>query len=230
MKKTPLILLILFFLINNIFLAQTGIHFGIKAGYCIATQYGITPADLSYEVSSDARTGFSGGILLYFPITDAFGVQQEFLYTMKGSGQNVSMTDPPLPVSTSTEYKINYFEMPIVFRYTFIKLGDFGIYGSTGFGLSLLLNGEYSVKGVVDVAPAVQIPISESGSTDGLDEFDYSFIYGIGTTFNLGNQNLFFEYRQTVGWNTLLMPTSEGDSAPAPLRNQTYALNLGYYF
>ena len=230
MKKTIIGSFFIFFLINSILIAQTGIKFGIKAGYCIATQYGITPADLSYEVSSDARTGFSGGILLYFPITDAFGVQQEFLYTMKGSGQNVSMTDPPPPVSTSTVYKINYFEMPIVFRYTFIKLGDFGIYGSTGFGLSLLLNGEFSVEGVVDVAPGVQIPISESGNTDGLDEFDYSFIYAIGTTFNLGNQNLFFEYRQTVGWNTLLMPTSEGDTDPAPLRNQTYTLNLGFYF
>ena len=164
--------------------------------------------------------------MLYFPITEAFGVQQEFLYTMKGSAQQITMTDPPL--STTTEYKINYFEMPIVFRYTFLRFGDFGVYGSTGFGLSLLLNGEYSGDGIIDMGPGGQIPFGESGNTDGLDEFDYSFIYGLGTTFNLLDIESFFEYRQTIGWNTLLMPTSEGGNAP--LRNQTYTLNLGIYF
>lgn len=226
MKKTLFVLFFISFLIYNNLMAQTGIVFGVKAGYCIATQYGITPADLSYDVSSDARPGFTGGILLYFPITDAFGVQQEFIYTMKGSGQNVSMTNPS--VSTSTEYKINYFEMPIVFRYTFIHVGEVGIYGSTGFGLSLLLNGEYTVDGAVDVGGGIKIPLGESGNTDGLDEFDYSFIYGLGATFNLFNQDFFFDYRQTIGWNTLLMPTSEGEYAP--LRNQTYTFNLGLYF
>ena len=225
MKKILLTLSILFFLINSNILSQTGIHFGVKAGYSIATQYGITPANLPYDVSSDARNGFSGGILLYFPITDAFGVQQEFIYTMKGSGQQITMTDPPM--STTTEYKINYFELPIVFRYTFLKFGDVGIYGSTGFGLSLLLNGEYSVDGVIDLGPGGKAPFSEAGNADGLDEFDYSFIYGLGATFNLLNKNCFFEYRQTVGWNTLMMPASGGDFAP--LRNQTYTLSLGVY-
>ena len=225
MKKILLMLTIMFFLINNIIFSQTGIHFGIKAGYSIGTQYGITPANLPYEVSSEVRNGLTGGILLYFPITDAFGVQQEFMYTMKGSGQQITMSDPPM--STSTEYQINYFELPIVFRYTFLKLGDIGIYGSTGFGLSLLLNGNYSVDGVLDFGPGGKVPFSESGNTDGLDEFDYSFIYGLGATFDLFDQNCFFEYRQTVGWNTLMMPASGGEFAP--LRNQTYTLSLGMY-
>ena len=206
--------------------SQTGIRFGIKAGYSLATQYGNIPPDIPYDVDSDARHGFTGGILLYFPITEAFGVQQEFLFTNKGSGQNITMTLPP--VSTSTEYKINYFELPILFRYTFLNIKGFGLYGSTGFGLSMLLNGEYSVNGVVDMG-GNQIPFEETGNTDGLDKFDYSFLYGLGFKFNLLNRNWFFDYRQTIGWNTLNMPTSEGED-PAPLRNQTYSFSLGIIF
>ena len=219
-------MLFLAFLINNTLNAQTGVRFGFKAGYSIATQYGTLPPNIPYEVNSDARNGFSGGILFYFPITESFGVQQEFLYSLKGSKQQINMTLPLM--STSTEYNINYFELPILFRYTFVNIGNVGIFGSSGFALSMLLNGEYVVDGVIDMG-GVQVPFGESGNTDGLDKFDYSFIYGLGLNFNLFNQNCFFDYRQTVGWNTLMMPTSEGGE-PAPLRNQTYSFSLGMYF
>jgi len=206
--------------------SQTGVRFGIKAGYSIATQYGIKVTDISYEIDSDPRNGFTGGIFFYFPITDAFGVQQEFLYTQKGSGQNVILEQPP--VSTSSKYKIDYFEIPIVFRYNFINIGNIGIYGSSGFGVSMLLAGEYEMNGVIDIDGTLY-SFSESGNTDGLDTFDYSFIYGLGLNFNLFKQKCFFDYRQTIGWNTLMMPTAEGED-PAPLRNMTYSLSLGIVF
>jgi hypothetical protein len=225
MKRLVYFLPFLILLLNNPLSAQTGIRLGFKAGYNIATQYGIKPANLTYDVSSSARNGFAGGIILYFPITESFGVQQEFLYVTKGSKQQVTMTQPP--VSTTSEYKIDYFELPMVFRYTFVKIGDVGIYGSSGFALSTLLKGKYSVDGVVDMGGG-KVPFSEAGDTDGLDKFDYSFIYGLGTNFNLFNKKCFFDYRQTIGWNTLMMPTSQGGE-PAPLRNQCYTLALGFY-
>ncbi len=225
MKRSIYLLPLLAFLLNNSLSAQTGIRLGFKAGYNIGTQYGIMPANLTYDVSSSARNGFAGGLILYFPITESFGVQQEFLYVSKGSGQHVTMTQPP--VSTTSEYNIDYFELPMVFRYTFAKIGTVGIYGSSGFALSTLLKGKYNVDGVVDMG-GVKIPFSESGNTDGLDKFDYSFIYGLGMNFDLFNQKCFFDYRQTIGWNTLMMPTSQGGE-PAPLRNQSYTLALGFY-
>lgn len=223
MKRLFFTSFFLVIIVNTSLQAQTGIKFGFKAGYSLGTQYGITPANIPYEVNSNSKSGFTGGIVLLFPITDAFSVQQEFLYTTKGSGQDITMTEPPL--STSTEYTLNYFELPILFRYTFVNIGNVGIYGTSGFSLSTLLNGEYSVDGVIDMGE-VQIPLAESGNTDGLDKFDYSFIYGLGLNFNLFNQNCFFDYRQTIGWNTLMMPTGEGGD-PAPLRNQTYSFTVG---
>lgn len=216
----------LFFLSTNLH-AQTGIEFGFKAGYNIATQYGSKTSDPLYDVDSEPRHGFSGAFFLRFPITDVFSIQQEFMYTQKGSVQNVTTTQPPL--STSSEYKIDYFELPIMFRYTFLNIGNVGVYGSSGFALSMLLKGEYTVDGVVDVGGGVKVPFNESGDTDEMDDFDYNFIYGLGLEFGLFKQECFFDYRQTIGWNTLLMPTVEGGE-PAPLRNQTYSLSLGILF
>ena len=227
MKKQLFLFSILIILSSNIAWAQTGLNFGFKAGYNIGTQYGIKPADLSYEIDSESRNGFAGGIFLHFPITDAFSVQQEFLYSQKGSSQSVAMTQP-ISKNTITDNKPNYFELPILFRYNFANIKNVGLYGNSGFALSMLLNGDYNLAGNNNMG-GQNIPLSESGNTDGLDTFDYSFIYGLGLDFKLMEQNCFFGYRQTIGWNTLQMPTGEGGE-PAPLRNQTYSLLLGVYF
>jgi hypothetical protein len=224
--KIASIAFLTFFLFSIHFLsAQTGIKFGFKAGYSIATQYGIHEPDIPYEVDTDVRHGFAGGAFLFFPVTEAFGVQQEFLFAQKGSHQHVSMLE--LPVSTSSHYTLNYFELPMLFRYTIFNIKDVGIYGYTGFALSMLLSGEYKVDGVINIE-GIDFPFGESGDTDGLDVFDYSFVYGLGADFTLFNKTCFFEYRQTIGWNTLLMPTFEGEE-PAPLRNQDYILALGIF-
>ena len=66
----------------------------MKTGLSLATQYGITPADDIYTVETSGRTAFAGGIFVYFPITESVGIQQELLYAMKGSGQDVTITTP----------------------------------------------------------------------------------------------------------------------------------------
>jgi hypothetical protein len=71
--------------------------------------------------------------------------------------------------------------------------------------------------------------LKESGDMKGLDTFDYSFVYGAGTDFQLLNKVFFIEYRMTVGWNTLAMPNASG-ADPVPLRNQDYIFAVGMYF
>jgi hypothetical protein len=207
--------------------AQTGVRFGVKGGYSLGTQYGITPADNTYTVDSDYRNGFAGGVFAYFPITGSVGIQQEFLYAMKGSRQNVTI-DVPFEVNTVSEYNLNYFEMPIVIKYKFVKIKNFGIYGSTGIALSLLMNGEYSITSTINMG-GPPIIAEESGNMKGLDTFDYSFVFGAGTDFMLLNKDFFIEYRMTIGWNTLAMPNASG-ADPVPLRNQDYIFGVGMYF
>jgi hypothetical protein len=227
MKKVIYASLVLALVFNNPLSAQTGVRFGLKAGYSLATQYGITPKENIYTVDSDSRNGFAGGVFLYFPITESVGIQQELLYAMKGSRQDVTISEP-VNVNTVSEYNLNYFEMPMIIKYKFVKIKNLGIYGSTGIALSLLINGDYSITSTINVG-VPPIILEESGDTKGLDTFDYSFVYGAGTDFKLLNKDFFFDIRMTVGWNTLAMPNSSG-ADPVPLRNQDYVFSLGMYF
>jgi hypothetical protein len=207
--------------------AQTGVRFGLKAGYSLAIQYGIAPADNTFEVNTDSRNGFAGGVFAYFPITESVGIQQEFLYAMKGSRQDVTIS-VPVNINTVSEYNLNYFEMPIILKYKFVNIKNFGIYGSTGIALSLLMNGEYNITSTINMGGPPTI-VKESGDMKGLDTFDYSFVFGAGTDFKLLKKDFFIEYRMTVGWNTLAMPNASG-ADPVPLRNQDYIFALGMYF
>ena len=227
MKKFTSLLLFISFLVLVSVNAQTGVRFGLKAGYSLATQYGITPADNTFMVDTHSRNGFAGGVSAYFPITESVGIQQELIYAMKGSRQNVTITTP-VNINTISEYDLNYFEMPIIIKYKFVNIKNLGIYGSTGIALSLLMNGEYLITSTLNMGGPPTI-VEESGDMKGLDTFDYSFVYGAGTDFQLLNKDFFIEYRMTVGWNTLAMPNaSEAD--PVPLRNQDYIFAFGMYF
>ena len=223
--KFVYILLFLTVSLNSLFSAEADVRLGFKGGYSMATQYGITLPNMQYTVDTYYRNGFAGGIMFNFPISETFGVQQEFLYVMKGSSENIKMLTQP--VSSNTVYKLNYFEIPFILRYTFVRFGDFKIYGSSGFALSILLNGESSLKGVVDIN-GTKMTFSGNTKLEGVDIFDYGFLYGAGLDFKLFKKDCFFEYRFNIGWNTLMMPTSEGQD-PAPLRNQDYIFTLGFY-
>jgi hypothetical protein len=228
MKKITCSLLFLAFLCCGSITAQTGARFGLKTGFSLATQYGITPADDIYKVETSSRKAFAGGIFVYFPITESVGIQQELLYAMKGSGQDVTITTP-YNINTVSEYKLNYFEMPIVIKYKFVNIKNIGIYGSTGIALSLLINGEYNITTTINTGAPPLIVTEESGDMEGIDTFDYSFVYGAGADFKLLKKVFFFEYCMTVGWNTLAMPNASG-ADPVPLRNQDYIFALGLYF
>jgi hypothetical protein len=225
MRKLSFALLFFAFLLNSSLSAQTGARFGVKGGYSLSTQYGIDVPDIPYTVDTQWRHGLAGGVLVYFPITESFGIQQELLYVTKGSRQDIAMTAQP--VKTNTVYNLNYFELPFLFRYTFAKLGNVKIYGSSGFALSILLNGESKLNGIVDMG-VTQVPFTESTKLEGVDIFDYGFLYGAGLEFNLFKKDCFFDYRFNIGWNTLMMPTSKGQ-APAPLRNQDYTFTFGIF-
>jgi len=225
MRKTVYAFLTGCILLQSVSLGQTGPRFGFRAGYSMATQYGITPVNLPYTVATYYRHGVAGGLIIHYPITEHFGIQQEFLYAQKGSRQDITMTT--MDVTTHTEYDINYFEIPVVFRYTFVRLGKIKLYGAAGFALSILLNGNYRLDGEAEVG-GISSEFSLREKIEGLDTFDCAFLYGAGVEFRLFDKDWFFGYRFTIGWNFLMMPTYEGED-PAPLRNQDYIFTLGMF-
>ena len=227
MKKVSYALVFMTLIFSSSLSAQTGVRFGFLAGYSLATQYGISPADNTFKVETNGRNGFAGGLFLYYPITESVGIQQEFFYAQKGSRQDVTIT-VPVDINTVSEYNLNYFELPISIKYRIVDIKKVGIYGSAGIALSLLLNGDYSITSTINAGgpPIIQ---EESGDMKGLDTFDYSFVYGLGTITNMLNKDFFLEFRMSVGWNTLAMPNAT-PAEPVPLRNQDYIIAVGMYF
>jgi len=227
MKKAICFVLFLSLSFIGSLYAQTGVRFGLKAGYSLATQYGIPAADDTFTVDTRFRNGFAGGLFVEFPITESVGIQQEFLFAMKGSRQTVTAT-VPVSLSTVSVYDVNYFELPITIKYRFVKIKKVKIYGSAGIALSLLMNGKYNITSTINPG-GPPIIVVESGDMKGLDTFDYSFVYGAGAEFKLLQKVFFMEYRMTIGWNVLAMPNASG-AAPVPLRNQDYIFAVGMYF
>ena len=82
------------FFLNSSLSAQTGVRFGLKAGYSLATQYGITFQTFLIRLILIAGMDLQVVYSAYFPITESVGIQQEFLYATKGSRQNVTITTP----------------------------------------------------------------------------------------------------------------------------------------
>jgi len=227
MKKAICFVLFLSLSFIGSLYAQTGVRFGLKAGYSLATQYGTPAADDTFTVDARFRNGFAGGLFVEFPITESVGIQQEFLFAMKGSRQSVTAT-VPVSLSTVSVYDVNYFELPITIKYRFVKIKEVKIYGSAGIALSLLMNGKYNITSTINPG-GPPIIVAESGDMKGLDTFDYSFVYGAGAEFKLLHKVFFMEYRMTIGWNVLAMPNASG-AAPVPLRNQDYIFAVGMYF
>ncbi len=231
MKSSFLIITIILLSISSLY-SQTGIEFGVRASYNIGTQCGSMGSGGDYEIDPGARQGLSGGIIFSFPITDNFSIQHEFIYSQKGSRQDVSLTEPT-KLHTISDYHLDYFELPVALKYKFARIRNVEFYGSSGFVYSMLLDSKYNVKGSVHIpiTPGTfqEVPIEESGEIEDVDSYDFSFIYGVGADFKILTQKCFLEYRQIIGWNTLMMPTVEGGE-DVPLRNMTYSISLGVLF
>ena len=229
MKFYKITMILLLCMLYSILQARNGVRLGFRAGYCMAQHYGSNTSVEEYDVKTQFRHGVAAGFIFYVPITESFGLQHEVIYAMKGSREQIDVKD--LPVSSRVDYNMDYLEIPTVFRFKILQYGSLHVYGCSGFALSIMLKAHYALEATVQLVEGdnnTNIPISLSGDMDETDIFDFSFLYGGGLEFKWMNKTCFFEYRFTIGWNTLLLPTFETED-PIPLRNQAYTFMIGLY-
>jgi hypothetical protein len=215
------------------------ISWGFKAGLSLSQNSGVMERDAEYSVSSQYRRGFAGGLFIYMPITSRFGLQQEFLYVQKGSRQDITVEIVDIPTVLDVKYQMDYFEIPVLLRYTWIRISGRAFYSFGGTALSLKADDRYRLSGVVDDG-VEQVPLYADSDMSEVEMFDYSFIFGLGYEHNVRSSRLLIEYRFTIGWNGLEMPTYayvefEGkdlliDNDPVTLKNQAHLFLLGLSF
>jgi hypothetical protein len=215
------------------------ISWGFKAGLSLALNSGVLERDAEYSVSNDYRKGFAGGLFLYLPVTSRFGLQQEVLYVQKGSRQDITVEIVGIPTVLDVAYNMDYIEIPVLMRYTWIRRSGRAFYSFAGTALSLKVNDRYKMSGVVDDG-VEQVPLYADSDMSEVEMFDYSFIFGFGYEHEVWSRRLLIEYRFTIGWNGLEMPTYsyvpfEGkdlliDNDPVTLKNQAHLILFGLSF
>jgi len=208
----------------------------LRLGPSFSQHYGNRERGLEYDVQSRWRTSITAGVSVYLPVVDRFGLQQEICYVRKGSREAIGTRILEIPTVLDVTYDLDYIEIPTLLRFNWITAERPTLYGLTGFALSLKVHDRYVLRGDVDDGTQV-VPLRADAAMPEVDLFDFGFVYGMGAGMKVAGRDLTLEYRFTVGWNSLKMPTYAYvpfgdeeilvDNPPVPLRNQSHWVTLG---
>jgi len=88
--------------------AQSAFDVGVRGGVTQATFYGDDVA------SNDFRPGFTGGIFLTYHVNEAFSIQPEVLYSLRGAKNHFSATTSPDLEDVRVSQDV--IEIPVLFK------------------------------------------------------------------------------------------------------------------
>ncbi|MBD3334239.1 MAG: outer membrane beta-barrel protein [Candidatus Eisenbacteria bacterium] len=215
------------------------LDFGFKTGLSISQSYGTEERYPEYTVTSSYRTSSAAFLFLHLPVTERFGIQYEIGYVRKGSRQDIEVEILEIPTVLDVAYDMEYIDIPVMWSYKWLDLRGFDVRSLAGFSLSLKVDDHYTLSGEISDGEQV-VPITADSDMSEVDMFDYSFLYGTGLEFAVQDIDLILEWRFTIGWNVLAMPTYAYvpfgdeqqliDNEPVPLRNQNHLILLGLRF
>jgi len=216
--------------------ALTPIQSGAKLGFNLSQHYGTKGDDQDFEVKTGMRVGLIAGAYLDLQLLPNFTLGYELLYSMKGSCETITikrveldgeMQDLPNPATMKVSYFLDYLEIPILLKVKVLDTKHFSSEAITGTAMAIKVKGQHRLSGEVYLPEGDDfstIAINESSKLDNVNLFDYSFVYG-GNLSLKTKLPLHLEYRFTLGWDYLSLPTYQLFE-PVSLRNQTYSLIL----
>ncbi len=205
----------------------------------LSQHVGTEERDSEYDVSSSWRAGITAGVSLYWPVTDRFGLQQELAYSRRGSEQEIDVEILEVPTTLDVTYEMDYLDIPLLARLTLLRRGGSDLYSVAGTSMSVRVRGRYRLRGLLDDGVET-ISLTADADLSEVDMFDFAMVYGTGLDVPFQGLRLLFEYRFTMSWSTLYMPTYayvpfEGEEMmvendPVPLKNQGHSLMIGVRF
>lgn len=212
------------------------LEYGVKMGFNLAQHYGPKADETVYKVETGMRPGLTGGAFLNYRILDEVRLGYELLYSMKGSREKITILSMdgeilPKPAVMSVRYDLDYLEVPIDLRLRTFSTDNFALETIAGTAMSYKIHGHHELDGKVYIPDGegfAEFPIHEESDLATVNQFDYSFIYGLAAQYR-GKLKLDAEFRFTLGWDYLSLPTFSLED-PAVLRNQCYSLCLGMQF
>lgn len=172
------LLLVIPFLLFPGLVKSQGASFGIKGGFTLSNLY-IDTDELDDE---NAREGIHVGLFSQFMLSEAFGIQPEFLFSQKGSEGTYTG-----PIDQTVNFKVNYIDIPFLLVLKPVEILE--LHAGPNFGVLLNSNVEFS------------------GIIDGISEIDREHLntldYGVSAGFALAIGNIMAGVRYNLGLQDL---------------------------
>jgi len=177
-----------------------GPRFGVKAGGNLSS---FTGGD------SKSKIGFYAGALVNIPISDAFSVQPEVVYSQQGAKAKDDYEMATYTVK-NMEQTLSYINVPVMLQYNVTP--EFYLEAGPEFGL--LVNAQ--AKGDINGSSY------KANNKDSMKSFNFGAGIGLGYRFT---ENLGVNVRYIAGV-TKILKNDFGDSS----KNTNFQLGLNYYF
>jgi hypothetical protein len=185
MKKIIFVAVIAIFSLVSVN-AQTS--FGAKAGLNVANLIG----DVT---DNESLIGFNAGVFVEIPLADSFYIQPELIYSTQGAKFD-------FPVIGSTDLKLNYINLPIMFKYDVAKRFYLEAGPQVGFLVAADL-GDLDVK-------------------DSYESTDFGANFGLSYGFT---DKIFAQARYNLGLSNIVK-----DNGNDKVSNAAMSFSLGYKF
>ncbi|MBE0424788.1 MAG: PorT family protein [Lutibacter sp.] len=166
--------------------AQTS--FGAKAGLNVANLIG----DVT---DNESLIGFNAGVFVEIPLADSFYIQPELIYSTQGAKFD-------FPIIGSTDLKLNYINLPIMFKYDVANRFYLEAGPQVGFLVAADL-GDLDVK-------------------DSYESTDFAANFGLSYGFT---EKIFAQARYNLGLSNIVK-----DNGSDKVSNATMSFSLGYKF
>jgi hypothetical protein len=206
MKKIILTVIIAVLTVVNV---EAQAEIGIKGGVSFASIMGDTPRGLRF------RTAYNFGLVAEFETSPSTSVQPEIMYSSQGFHYDGGKINGE--IIPEDNYKLDYLNIPLVFKYYFKEGASFEAGPQVGFLLS---------------AKTADNTINNSDLRDNLTNASFDFLVGFGYKFDNGfNLNARYVGGLTNIWKGY-------NRTPPPgywyydygKRSSVFQLTVGYYF
>ncbi len=164
----------------------------------------VNPGSGSEDYSS--RFGFGIGLVADRPLTDRIYLHAEPMFLQKGSTLETS--------NFTAVYKLNYIEIPIMFKYIFQNSASWLPYAMAGPSFGFLTSAKFD--------------IDEGGEQDEKDNsntFDFGLGFGGGVSYPYNNKTFFAETRYVFGLTNV-----NAESDESTVKNRGLQVFVGVTF
>jgi hypothetical protein len=180
-------------------------RFGFKVSPAfswIKPDFGNVPTPLVIE-NPGWRTGFSYGVHLEFLILENLYIQTGIDMQSHSASIKQSIAD----ISTTNRYKMNYVEIPALFKARTNEIGYLRYFGQFGFAFS----GRTRVRLQETITtPGIELTTDVNNANDRMNFFRVGMVFGAGTEYSLsGNTALILGITYNDGISNILRKQSK---------------------